>query len=114
MSAYCPAQGSLIWLAFTPQAGHEQAGRRPAIVLSPTAYNQRVGLVLCCPITRQIKGYPFEVVLPEGLPIAGAILADQLKSLDWRVRQAQHIADAPQEVVHEVVRKLYTLLPALP
>lgn len=114
MQDYIPAQGDFIWLMFTPQAGHEQAGRRPALVLSPTAYNRRVGLALCCPITNQIKGYPFEVVLPTGLPVTGAILADQLKSLDWHVRQAAHIAPAPTVIVQEVMQKLQTLLPLVP
>lgn len=111
---YVPAQGDFIWLMFTPQARHEQGGRRPALVLSPTAYNRRVGLLLCCPITNHVKGYPFEVVLPEGLIVTGAILADQIKSLDWRVRQAARIAAAPPEIIDEVMQKLHTLLPFVP
>lgn len=114
MSSYTPAQGDFVWLVFIPQAGHEQAGRRPAVVLSPASYNERVGLAICCPITNQIKGYPFEVVLPPGLPITGAILADQIKSLDWRARQARYIAQAPASIVDEVVQKLQTLLPLVP
>src|SRR5438067_4938950 len=85
---YVPERGDVVWLAFDPQAGHEQAGRRPAIVLSPAVYNGRSGLALCCPITSQVKGYPFEVAIPPGLSIAGVILADQVKSLDWRARRA--------------------------
>jgi len=80
---YTPAQGDIVWIMFNPQAGHEQAGRRPALVLSPAAYNAKVGLALFCPITSQIKGYPFEVLLPADLPVAGVILADQVKNLDW-------------------------------
>lgn len=108
--AYAPARGDMIWLSFTPQAGHEQAGRRPAVVLSPQSYNQKVGLALCCPITNQIKGYPFEVLLPDGVGVTGVILADQVKSLDWRVRQAEYIGSLPEEVVNEVLSKLGILL----
>ncbi|MBC8163521.1 MAG: type II toxin-antitoxin system PemK/MazF family toxin, partial [Roseiflexaceae bacterium] len=94
----------------TPQAGHEQAGRRPAIVLSPAAYNGRVGLAIVCPITSQIKSYPFEVHLPDGLAIVGAVLADQVKSLDWRVRQAEYICALSISTLDEVFQKLGTLL----
>ncbi|MCC9075777.1 endoribonuclease MazF [Litorilinea aerophila] len=110
MSAYVPERGHVVWLSFTPQAGHEQAGRRPAVVLSPQAYNQRVGLALFCPITRQRKGYPFEVDLPGDLPIAGVILADQLRSLDWRARQAEYIGTLPSETLAEVLLKIQALL----
>ena len=89
MGAYVPARGDLVWLEFNPQAGHEQAGHRPALVLSPQEYNRRVGLALVCPVTSQVKGYPFEVVLPSGLPISGAVLSDQMKSLDWKARRAR-------------------------
>src|SRR5207247_3798498 len=85
---YVPERGDAVWITLDPQAGHEQAGRRPALVLSPLAYNSRVGLALLCPLTNQVKGYPFEVELPEGLPVAGAVLADQVKNLDWRARKA--------------------------
>lgn len=81
---FVPDRGEVVWLTFDPQAGHEQAGRRPALVLSPAAYNGKVGLALVCPITSRIKDFPFEVHLPEGLPVSGAILADQLMNLDWR------------------------------
>ncbi len=84
--AYVPEAGDIVWLQFSPQAGHEQAGHRPAVVLSPATYN-RIGLMLCCPLTTKIKGYPFEVLLAGDKP--GAALADQLKSLDWRARGAQ-------------------------
>lgn len=77
--AYVPDRGDVVWLDFTPQAGHEQGGRRPAVVLSPVAYNKKVGLALLCPITSQVKGYPFEVLIPSGSPVTGVILADQVK-----------------------------------
>jgi mRNA interferase MazF len=93
-----------------PQAGHEQAGRRPAVVLSPEKYNGKTGLALLCPITSQIKGYPFEVLIPAGLPVAGAILSDQIKSLDWRVRNIALICALPGEIITEVFQKLGTLL----
>src|SRR5438874_3778944 len=96
---YAPDRGDLVWLEFNPQAGHEQAGRRPALVISPRTYNRRVGLALFCPITSQVKGYPFEVVLPEGLKAQGAILCDQIKSLDWRARDARRLCPAPDDVV---------------
>ena len=108
--SYVPERGDAIWLMFDPQAGHEQAGRRPAVVLSPSAYNQRVGLALLCPITSQIKGYPFEVKIPVGLPIGGVVLADQIKSLDWRVRHATAITRLPEAVIIEVLQKLQSLL----
>jgi mRNA interferase MazF len=107
---YVPERGDLVWLTFNPQAGHEQAGRRPAVVLSPATYNGKVGLALLCPITSQVKGYPFEVALPEGLPINGVILADQVKSLDWKVRQAEKICSLPPEVTGEILRKIMTLI----
>jgi mRNA interferase MazF len=109
--AYVPERGDAVWITLDPQAGHEQAGRRPALILSPSAYNGRVGLALLCPITSQVKGYPFEVPLPAGLPIAGVVGADQVKSLDWRVRNATRIGSVPVHVVAEVVRRLQTLLP---
>ena len=83
---YVPDRGDIVWLQFTPQAGHEQAGHRPALVLSPASYNRRSGLMLCCPITSRVKGYPFEVALGEGEDLAGVVLADQVKSLDWKAR----------------------------
>ncbi len=110
MTSYVPARGHLIWLAFTPQRGREQAGRRPAIVLSPLVYNQRVGLLIACPITNQRKGYPFEVILPPDLPVTGVILADQIKSLDWRARVAEYAGTAPDATIIEVLQKVSTLL----
>ena len=105
-----PDRGDLVWMTFNPQAGHEQAGRRPAVVLSPAAYNVKVGLALLCPITSQVKGYPFEVLLPAGLPVAGAILSDQVKSLDWRARQVEKLGKLPSDVLGEVLGKLRALL----
>ena len=108
--AYVPDRGDLVWLDFTPHAGHEQAGRRPALVVSPAAYNRSVGLVLLCPVTSQVKGYPFEVALPAGLPVAGVVLADQVRSLDWRARRAERICRVPDSVAAEVLAKLLPLL----
>jgi mRNA interferase MazF len=105
-----PDRGDVVWLAFNPQAGHEQAGRRPALVLSPAAYNEKVGLALLCPITNQVKGYPFEVAIPDGLGVTGVVLADQVKSLDWRARQADYIVTLPDHVINEVLQKLRALL----
>jgi len=108
--AYVPRRGDAVWLQFNPQAGSEQAGRRPAVVISPEAYNGRVGLMICCPITNQQKGYPFEVALPDGVGVTGVILSDQVKSLDWRARQADFITALPDDVVEDVLAKLRTLL----
>lgn len=108
--AYTPARGDVIWLHFDPQAGHEQASRRPAVVLSPKAYNEKVGLAIVCPITNQRKGYPFEVALPPEVKVTGVILADQVKNLDWRVRNAEFKATLPDAVMVEVLAKLTTLL----
>ena len=105
-----PDRGDVVWLRFNPQAGHEQAGQRPALVVSPVAYNRRVGLALICPITSQVKGYPFEVALPASLGVEGVVLSDQVKSLDWRARGARRIAKAPAAVTDEVLGKLSTLL----
>ena len=107
---YIPDRGDLVWLTFTPQAGYEQAGRRPAVVLSPAAYNGKVGLALFCPVTNQVKGYPFEVALPEGLPVSGVILADQVRSLDWRARQVKKIATLPDKIMQPVMGKVGLLL----
>ncbi len=108
--AYIPERGDVVWISFNPQAGHEQAGRRPAVVLSPGAYNQKVGLAILCPITNQVKGYPFEVLLPNAVDVTGVILSDQAKSLDWRVRRAEFKESLPEEVIDEVLAKLGTLL----
>lgn len=107
---YVPDRGDIVWLYFTPHAGHEQAGRRPAITISPKEYNHKVGLALFCPVTSQVKGYPFEVALPKGLPVAGVVLSDQLKSLDWTARRAEFAAKAPAALVAEIIAKASTLL----
>lgn len=108
--SYVPKRGDIVWLQFDPQAGHEQAGQRPALVISPESYNDKVGLALMCPITSKLKGYPFEVALPDELKVNGAILADQIKNLDWRARRARFACEAPKEVVQEVLDKLEVLL----
>jgi mRNA interferase MazF len=108
--AYIPRCGDVVWITLNPQAGHEEAGRRPAVVISPQSYNGKVGLAIICPVTSQIKGYPFEVLIPAGLPVAGAILSDQIKSLDWRARNAELICTLPTETISEVLQKLATLL----
>ncbi len=107
---HTPERGDAVWIDFNPQAGREQAGRRPAVVLSPAAYNGKVGLALLCPITIQVKGYPFEVAIPDGLGVAGVILADQVKSLDWRRRNATLVTALPRETVAAVLRKVSVLL----
>jgi len=109
-TVYVPERGEVVWIILNPQAGHEQAGRRPAAVLSPAAYNGKVGLALLCPITSKVKGYPFEVVIPDGLAVRGAILADQVKSLDWRARETEKICRLPSPTVNEVLQKLGVLL----
>ena len=107
---YVPKRGDLVWLTFDPQAGHEQAGRRPAFVLSPEIYNRKTSLFLACPVTSRVKGYPFEVALPAGSPVSGVILADQIKSLDWRERKAQFAGRVTGEVVEEVVALILPLI----
>ena len=107
---WAPDAGDLVWLTFTPQAGREQAGRRPAVVLSPKQYNRRSGLALVCPITTHVKGYPFEVGLPEGLAVQGVVLTDHLKSADWLARKAEYAGVAPAEILAEVRAKLRPLL----
>ncbi len=110
MPAYCPKRGDVVRISFTPQAGHEQAGHRPAVVLSPEAYNRKIGLALLCPITSKIKGYPFEVVIPDGLKARGAILSDQIKSLDWKARKASLLCRLPDATINDVLNKAGTLL----
>lgn len=107
---YVPQCGDVVRITLNPQAGHEQAGRRPAVVLSPQSYNGKTGLAILCPITNQIKGYPFEVLIPAGLSVAGAILSDQVKSLDWRARNAELLCTLPTDTISEVLQKLVTLL----
>lgn len=105
-----PDRGDVVWISLNPQAGHEQAGRCPALVLSPAAYNRAVGLALLCPITNQVKRYPFEVTIPEGLNVTGVVLSDQVKTLDWRARSAEFVCGLPAETINEVLQKLQTLL----
>ena len=105
-----PLRGEIWTVNLDPTRGREQAGRRPALVVSPRAYNGRVGLALLCPITNQVKGYPFEVALPDGLPVTGVVLADQVKSLDWKARQCAQIFTISEQVVVQVLRRLDTLL----
>jgi mRNA interferase MazF len=105
-----PDRGDLVWLDFDPQAGREQAERRPALVLSPRAYHQHTPYVFVCPVTTRVKGYLFEVVLPAGLPIAGAVLADQVKSIDRRARRIEVAGRVPEEVVRDVGEKVRALL----
>lgn len=107
---YVPERGDVVWISLNPQAGHEQAGRRPALVVSPPAYNGKVGLAIVCPITGRIKGYPFEVTIPKGLDVKGAILSDQVKSLDWRARRAEFLCRLPEDTTTEVLQKVGTLL----
>ena len=108
--AYIPQRGDVVWLTLNPQAGHEQSGRRPAVIISPRSYNSKIGLAILCPVTSQVKGYPFEVLFPEGLPVTGAILSDQVKNLDWHARNAELICTLSDEVMNEVMEKLGTLL----
>ncbi len=108
--AYVPQCGDVVWITLNPQAGHEQAGRRPAVVLSPQNYNSKTCLAPLCPSSSQIKGYPVVVPLPSGLPVAGAILSDQVKSLDWRARNTELICVLPTETTSDVLEKLLTLL----
>jgi mRNA interferase MazF len=107
---YVPDRGDIVWISLNPQAGHEQAGRRPTLVISPAAYNGKVGLAILCPITSQIKGYPFEVVIPSGLKATGAILSDQVKNLDWTARNAEFICKLPDSALQDVLKKLNTLV----
>ena len=109
-SDYCPERGDIVWLDFDPQSGHEQNGRRPAIVISPKIYNSKTGLALFCPVTNKVKGYPFEVMLPANLPINGVIISDQIKSLDWKVRNAAFIVKAPKNVLNDAINKFSTLV----
>ena len=105
-----PDVGDVVWLTFTPQAGREQSGRRPALVLSPRAYNGKVGLCLACPITNLVKGYPFEVALPSAFPVTGVVLADHIENVDWKARHADRVATVPDEVLTETRAKLKALL----
>ena len=110
VSPYIPTRGDLIWLEFDPQAGHEQGGRRPALVLSAYGYNAKTKRCLVCPITSKVKGYPFEVLLPENLPIQGVVLADHLKNLDWFARRAVYIAHANENLIRQTIALIDALM----
>ena len=107
---YIPDCGDIVWLTFNPQSGHEQSGRRPALVISPLVYNNKTDLAIFCPITSQVKGYPFEVKLPDNLEIGGVILSDQIKNLDWRAREAEYICKLPKSLLTETLNKINALL----
>jgi mRNA interferase MazF len=109
-SAFVPDAGDFVWLTFDPQAGREQAGRRPALVLSPKMYNARSGLLLACPITNQETGYPFEVAIPSGAGVTGVILVDHLRSVDWKARHAERVGRCSDEAMEIVRAKLAPLL----
>ena len=108
--ARCPERGDIVWIDFSPHAGHVQAGRLPAMVISPGAYNGPAGLALLCPITSKSKGHPYEVAPPTGLPIQGVILSEQARSFDWRARRSQRICRAPDDVTNDVLDRLGTLV----
>jgi len=112
MAEYVPKQGDVVWLDFDPQAGHEQKGRRPALVLSPSRYNRVTGLMVCCPMTNQVKGYPFEVAMKGVRGVSGVALADQVKSLDWRARHAEKKGQVTKAVLAEALAKARALLDA--
>lgn len=105
-----PDRGDIVWIDLDPRTGREQSGKRPALVLSPAKYNEAASLAVMLPITNQIKKYPFEVVLPKGLITSGAVLCDQIKSLDWKARNAEFKEKVPADVLSEVLGKLNTLL----
>ena len=109
MATYTPDRGDLVWLNFTPQAGHEQRGQRPAIVISPKSYNKKTKLALCCPVTSNIKGYPFEVLV-KARKVKGAILSDHLKNLDWKARKMKFIEKSGSAVLNECLEKISTLI----
>ena len=109
-AAFVPGAGDFVWWTFDPQAGHEQARRRPALVLSPKIYNVKSGLALVCPVTSQVRGYPFEVAVPAGIATPGVILADQLKSIDWRARRAEFLGRCTTETIDDLRAKLAPLL----
>ncbi len=107
---YIPSRGDIVWLEFSPQAGLEQTGHRPALCISPKEYNEKVGLAIFCPITSHRKGYPFEVELPTALEATGVVLADHIKSFDWKARRVKYICNLPNTQFQEVLGKLRALL----
>ena len=108
--SYVPDRGDVVWINLSPQRGHEQAGFRPVLVLSPAAYNGKVGLMICCPITAQAKGYPFEVLIQNNPKVSGVILADQVKSLDWKVRGAKKKGQVSKDELSETLSKLKAII----
>ena len=108
--SYFPDRGDIVWLSFNPQSGHEQSGRRPALVISPQGYNEKTDLAIFCPITSQVKDYPFEVKIPDNLEISGVILSDQIKSLDWKTRKAEFICKLSKIALTETLNKINVLL----
>jgi mRNA interferase MazF len=111
MVDYTPEQGDIVWLTLNPQKGHEQSGRRPAVVLSPSSYNSKTGLAIFCPITSKEKKYPFEVRIPDKCSVQGVVLADQAKSFDWRSRNAEYICSIPLSLLKDISKRLKLLLP---
>jgi mRNA interferase MazF len=107
---FVPERGDVVMVMLNPQVWYEQSGARPAVIISPANYNEKVGLALLCPIASEVKGYPFEVLIPEGLPVAGAVLSDRVKSLDWRARKAEWICRLPASSVNEILGKLRSVL----
>ncbi|MBI3849253.1 MAG: endoribonuclease MazF [Verrucomicrobia bacterium] len=110
MAAYVPDRGDVVWINFSPQAGHEQAGRRPAVVLSPRSYNKPSGLALFCPITNRAKDYPFEANLPQNAPVTGVVLADQVRNLDWHARRVEFIGELDLETLADILARLRPLV----
>ena len=108
--SYVPDRGDIVWLNFTPQAGHKQRGKRPALILSPKIYNEKTSLCIALPITSKIKGYPFEVTLPKNLPVEGVILSDQVKSLDFSVRDISFICKVPSNIIESVQKNVVALV----
>ncbi len=107
---YIPDRGDVVWIDFSPQVGHEQSGMRPAVVISPKSYNQKIGLAILCPVTSQVKGYPFEVSIPQTEGVGGVVLCDQVKSLDWKTRRVKFLCHLPDSVTHEVLKKMGPLV----
>lgn len=107
---YVPGRGDLVWMDFTPHAGREQGGRRPGLVLSPAAYNRRVGLALICPVTSRVKGLPFEVPQPTDLPVQGVILSDHVRNLDWRARRLEPAGRVAEDLLEMVILRIEALL----
>ena len=110
MAPHCPKRGDIVWIAFDPQSGHEQAGRRPAVALSPEAYNRKTGLALFCPISSREKGYAFEIKIPVGLKVSGVIISDQVKSMDWNARRSEFACHLPHAALTAVTDRISTLL----